>query len=204
MNFINDKFLKNKTINKKEAQTFFNIYQQLGLAWEFLGLQCKHWDNYKKIKNKKETCKICGKVKGNENFYILLPKTGPKKMGAILSPNSKKTFKNKKEAQILNDTIDFYGAILNVDVFNSYKSNLFGNKHEINIAEDRIVKLKERGIECSLDKHLIHIKFDKIKIKPGEKYSGFPWEIKKKDLKKFPVIFDFDKNNNFLGLTILR
>ncbi len=37
-----------------------------------------------------------------------------------------------------------------------------------------------------------------------KKYGGFPWEIKKKDLKNFPVIFDFDKNYRFLGITILR
>ncbi len=36
-----------------------------------------------------------------------------------------------------------------------------------------------------------------------EKYGGFPWDISKAKLKKFPVIFDFDEEYNLLGLTIL-
>ncbi len=40
---------------------------------------------------------------------------------------------------------------------------------------------------------------DKKGKKPGKKkYGSFPWEIKKKDLKNFPVIFDFDENYKFL------
>lgn len=62
MDFVNNKFLNKKNIDKKEFQNFFNIYQQLGLAWEFLGAQCKHWDGYKVVRDKK-TCRICGKIK---------------------------------------------------------------------------------------------------------------------------------------------
>ena len=160
MDFISNNFLHGKTINKKEFQIYFNIYQQLGLAWEFLGLHCRHHEGYKKTKD-------------------------------------------KKEAEIVNDTIDFYGAFVNVDVHNSYKSRLFGR--EINIADERIVSLKESGIECHVDRHLIHIKMNKSKKAPGkEKYGGFPWEIRRQHLKNFPVIFDYDENYQFLGLTILR
>lgn len=205
LDFVSNNFLNNKKLSKKELQIFFNIYQQLGLAWEFLGLQCKHWDGYKKTKDGKEVCKICGKVKGVDEFYYLLSKEGPKKLGAKLKPNSKKTFKNKKEATIINDTIDFHGAIVNVDVHNSYKSNLLDKKHGINIAAERVVRLKESGVECYIDQHLIYVKMNKARKKPGkEKYGGFPWEIKKKDLKNFPVIFEFDENYQFLGLEILR
>ena len=205
LDFVSNNFLNNKKLSKKELQIFFNIYQQLGLAWEFLGLQCKHWDGYKKTKDAKEVCKICGKVKGVDEFYYLLPREGSKKLGARLKPNSKKTFKNKKEATIINDTIDFHGAIVNVDVHNSYKSNLLGKKHGINIAAERLVKLKENGVECHIDRHLIYVKMNKTGRKLGkEKYGGFPWEIKKKDLKNFPVIFEFDENYQFLGLEILR
>jgi hypothetical protein len=62
MDFVNNNFLDSEKISKKEFQVFFNIYQQLGLAWEFLGLQCKHWDGYKKTRDNKETCKICGEI----------------------------------------------------------------------------------------------------------------------------------------------
>lgn len=41
MNFVSRNFLS-KNIGKKKLQMYFNIYQQLGLAWEFLGLQCEH------------------------------------------------------------------------------------------------------------------------------------------------------------------
>lgn len=199
MDYVSN-FLNNEKISEKDLQIFFRIYQQLGLAWEFLGLRCGHWEGYKKTKNNNEVCKICGKVKGVDDSYYLFPKEGPKKLGTKLKPNSKKTFENKREAKILNDTINFHGALINVDIHNSYKSTLTG--HRINIAADRIVQLKERGIECYIDQHLINITVTK---ETGKKlYGGFPWEIRKKDLINFPVIFDFDENHQFIGLTILR
>jgi hypothetical protein len=203
MDFVSDNFLDSEKIDKKEFETFFNIYQQLGLAWEFLGLQCNHWDGYKKTKDKKETCKICGKVKGADDFYILLPKKGHKKLGVKVKPNSKKTFENQRDAEIVNDAIDFYGALVRMDVHNSYKSSLFGKG--INMAAERIVSVKEENVECHIDEHLIHIRLLDADKKLGQKrYGGFPWEIKKKDLKHFPIIFDFDGEHRFLGLTILR
>ncbi len=203
MDFVSKSFLNRKGIAEKKAQLFFNIYQQLGTAWEFLGLQCKHWEGYNKIKDGKEACKICGHIKGVDEFYYLLQKKGIKKIGMKLRPNSKKTFEDKRKAQIVNDTINFYGALVNVDVHNSYKSSLFGDK--INIAAERGVSLKEYDIECHIDQHLISIKMNKGRKKFGKKkYGGFPWEIRKKDLKNFPVIFDFDEKYRFLGLTILK
>lgn len=74
MDFISEKFLADEKAAGKNFQLYFNIYQQLGLAWEFLGLQCWHWDGYRKTRYKKEVCKICGKVKGIENDYYLSPK----------------------------------------------------------------------------------------------------------------------------------
>jgi hypothetical protein len=83
-----------------------------------------------------------------------------------------------------------------------YRNN---GKHQINMAAERIVKLKESGIECHIDQHLIYIKMNDTGEKLGKmKYGGFSWEIKRKNLKHFPVIFDFDENHRFLGLTILR
>jgi len=203
MDFVSKNFLDGQKMGKKEFQIFFNIYQQLGLAWEFLGLQCKHWDGYKKTRDKNETCKICGKVRGVDEFHILLPQKGPKKLGVKAKPNSKKTFETKKDAEIVNDTIDFYGALVNVDVHNSYKSSLFGKG--INIAAERIVKVKEENVECSIDRYLVHIRLIDKDRKLGEKrYGGFPWEIRRKDLRNFPVIFDFDEKCRFLGLTILK
>ncbi|MDP2207409.1 MAG: hypothetical protein Q8K98_01375 [Bacteroidota bacterium] len=205
LDFISNNFLNKKGISKKELHIFFNIYQQLGLTWEFLGLQCKHWNGYKKTKEAKICCKICGKIKGIGESYYMLPAKGLKIIGTKLNPNSKKTFKTKKEATIVNDIISFHGSILNVDVHNSYRSSYFGNKYAINLAAERIVSLKESGVECSIDPYLIHVKTNKTKNKRGKrKFGGFPWEIRKKDLKQFPVLFEFSENYQFLGLTIFR
>ena len=78
-------------------------------------------------------------------------------------------------------------------------------KHKVNIAAERIVMLKEKGIKCHIDQHLIDIELNNAgkKISKG-RYGGFPWEIKKKNLRNFPVIFDFDKNYQLIGLSILR
>lgn len=67
MDFVSNKFLSDERAAGKDFQMYFNIYQQLGLAWEFLGQQCKHWDGYKKTREKHEVCRICGKVKGVED-----------------------------------------------------------------------------------------------------------------------------------------
>lgn len=202
MDFISDNFLQNEKLGKKKLQIYFNIYQELGVAWEFLGLQCKHWDGYKRTRDKKEVCRICGKVKDADESYILLPQKGLKKIGVKSKPNSKRTFETKKEAEIINDTINFHGALINVDVHNSYKSKLF---KEINIADERIVRLREGNIECSIDNHLISIELlVKNKRTVRKTYGSFPWEIRRKDLHNFPVIFEHDNRHKFLGLTIFK
>ena len=205
MDFISDNFLNREDITEEECQVYFNIYQQLGYAWEFWSLQCDHMDGYEKIKGNKEACKICGKIKGIDELFYLLPTKGSKKIGSIARPNSRKTFKNKKESTILNDRINFHGAQINVDVHNAYKSKLFRDKETITIAAERIVELNESGVECHVDQYLIHIRLAGRKKKPAkQEYGGFPWEIRKKDLKNFPVIFEYDDDYNFLGLIIFR
>ena len=200
MDFVSERFLCDDKSNTKEFKLYFNIYQQLGLAWEFLSLQCLHWDGYRRARDKKEVCKICGKVKDVADGHCLLPRDKLKTIGRRTMPNSRKTFENKSEATLIKDTIKFHGAILSVDVHNSYKSSVFGK--EINMAAERIVELKERGITCSIDPYLTHVALDNKKGK--KKYGGFPWELTQEHLKKFPVIFDFDEDYNLLGLTILR
>lgn len=203
MDYISNNFLDKENISEGKLRIYFNIYQQLGLAWEFLGMQCKHWDGYKKIKDKK-ICRICGKFKDVDDFYYLIPMESFKEIGKMLKPNSKKTFNNKKEAEILDDTIKFHGALLNVDVHNSYKSDLWKSENEISIAAERNVELKERGIKCYIDGYLVNIELNSKGRKIGkEKYGGFPWEIKRKKLRNFPVIFDYDENYRLIGLTIL-
>jgi hypothetical protein len=204
MDFVCDNYLNKEGVPEKEQERFADIYQQLGQVWEFLALQCKHWDGYKKTRKNKEVCLICGTVKGAEESHILLQTKGPKKIGRAVNPNSRKTFSSKKEARIINDSIRFHGALIDVDVHNSYKSNLF-KEHEINIAAERNVTLNERGVEYTIGKHRIDLDIEKPK-KKGSKppYGNFAFELRKKDLKHFPVIFKFDDDFKFLGLTIIR
>ncbi len=93
---------------------------------------------------------------------------------------------------------------LAVDVHNSYKSNLFGAGHAITVAAERSVTLTESGINCRVDNHVVDVKLeDRSKVKSKKPpYGGFPSELSKKALEHFPVIFRFDDNYKFLGLTI--
>jgi hypothetical protein len=140
-----------------------------------------------------------------DETHIILPARGHKKIGKKLMPTSKKTFKTKMGAQILADSIDFHGAKLKIDVHNSYKSRVFGDKSGINLAAERIVELKESGIKCSVSQHRIDIQVAPEK-KKGSKpdYSNFVSELRKKDLEHFPVILHFDDSFKFSGLTILK
>ena len=47
MDFVCDNYLNKEGVKEEEIEVFADIYQQLGLAWEHLGLQCKHWDGYR-------------------------------------------------------------------------------------------------------------------------------------------------------------
>jgi hypothetical protein len=205
MDFVCDNYLNKEGVPEKEQERFADIYQQLGQVWEFLALQCKHWDGYKKNREKKEVCRICGTVKGVEENHILLQAKGPKKIGRAVRPNSRRTFPTQKEASIIKDSIRFHGALLDVDVHNSYRTSLFKGDHEISIAAERNVTLKERDVECTIGKHTIDLDVEKPK-KKGSKppYGNFAFELRKKDLKHFPVIFKFDDDLTFLGLTVLR
>lgn len=204
MDFVSENSLRG---DRKVAtqQVYFDIYQALGLAWEFLGLQCQHWDGYSRNRDGRLVCRICGKIKGVQEQYWLPTPSGIRRVGRRALPTSKRISETKNKAQILHDQIVFHGAFLDVDVHNSYKSRLLGKGREISIAADRIVTLKESGVKCSVDEHVIDIDIEQPKGKTRKpRYGGFPWEISSAKLKLFPVIFRFDGQYRFLGLTILR
>jgi len=203
MDFISSQF-KNNTHDKKDVRAYYDVYQLLGSAWEFLSLQCDHRKGYKRTRNGENVCRTCGTVKDAKESYILLPHSGLKCIGQKKRPNSKEIFAAKKKAQITKDTIVFHGATLNVDVHNAYKTRLGQLGKPINIAADRIVTLKERGVECSVDDFMIAIRLSRDKSSPREpEYGGFPWELKKDHLKNFPVLFEFNRNHKLRGLSIL-
>ncbi len=182
---------------------FAAIYQQLGLAWELLALQCKHWDGFRKTRSRQLSCPICGKVKGAGDQWLLLPAKGPKAIGRTLFPTSTRTFASKKEAAVDDDDIRFHGARLTVQVHNAYKSKMFREGNDINIAADRIVRLREGEVECWLDTHLLHVRW---KPRDGRRrrlpYGAVVSELRKDELKKFPVILEYDDEYRLLGVNV--
>ncbi len=203
MNYVVDNFLTKRVIAIKKAKVFYSIYQQLGLLWDFLGSQCKHWDGYKK-KDDKFLCRICGRVKGTKESYYLLPVIGQKVIGKNVRPG-KDNFKkvSKKEAQILNDTIKFHGAKLNVSVSNGYISKLDKLSKEINVSADRVITLQEDKLIVEISKYIASMKI-KGRGKQIPIYGGFLWELPKKILKRMPVILSYDKYGKLVELELLK
>src|SRR3989304_5214781 len=93
------KHISGESPPKATQNTYFNIYQALGLAWEFLGLQCKHWDGYKRNRDGKQVCRICGKIKGVQEGFFLLTDSRMKKIGRGAGPTSKKTLVQNRKTQ---------------------------------------------------------------------------------------------------------
>jgi hypothetical protein len=186
-----------------EARRLAEIYQQLGRAWEFLALQCTHRSGWRKLRDGKSACKLCGTICGVREQWLLLPRDGKKTIGRRALPNSKRTLPNRKAATVVNDTIDFHGAKLNVEVLNPHRSRFF-RKHDWTIAADRLVRLEEGGIDVRFDSHLVTVELRKHKRGEMPPYSHFVWELPRKLLKKFPVMLQFDKRRRFTGLVIFK
>lgn len=202
MDYIADEYLCRRKISQKDITMFYSIYQQLGCLWEFLSLQCKHADGYKK-KDNKFLCKICGQAKDTKQHYYLLPILGKKIIGRMVKPRKDNLEKlSRKEAEIVNDTIKFYGAKLNVSVFSSYPSRLGKTGDKMNIAADRMVTLEENGLIIDISKYITGIRIKKM-IKQGPICGGFLWELPKKILKKMPIILSCDKNGKLAEIELL-
>ena len=203
MDFISHRYLARGPA--KRAAAFYDVYQQLGIAWEHLALQCRHWDGYRKVSGGKLACRSCGKIKGSKERWLLLPVHGQKVMGCKTHPNSPEVFSTKQAATITEDRVQFHGATLRVSVHNQYKSRLFRGKHDITIAKDRIVRLFEDGMECWLDTYGVHLKLPPqgTPMKPLP-YSAFIWELPKRKLQNFPVMLEYDTRNRLQGVVIFR
>ncbi|MBI5528575.1 MAG: hypothetical protein HY897_19765 [Deltaproteobacteria bacterium] len=189
---------------RRNDERFAEIYLQLGWAWEFLALQCRHWDGFRRTREGHDACRICGKIKGTDDGWFLFPSKGPVTLGQKRFPHKRRDCPDKKAAMIDAGTIRFHGAKLSVEVHDGYKTNWPGSKHAMNIAADRIVRVIEGDVECWLDSHLVHVKWkrpDGRRRKPV--YGGFPWELPKKLLRKFPVILEHADRGRLVGVNIL-
>jgi hypothetical protein len=205
MSFISDRYLARKRLPDKLAGSFDEVYQQLGVAWEHLALQCRHWDGYRQVRGGKLACRICGKIKGTEERWVLLPAKGQKVIGHKIRPNSAHVFPNKQAASITEDSIQFHGATLRVSVHNRYQSKLFRGKHDITVADDRIVRLFEDGMECWIDSYLVRVKLHPRRHRAQKPaYGAFASELPKTKLKKWPVLFRYDDRDQLQGIEIFR
>lgn len=189
----------------KEARRFAEIYQQLGLAWEFLALQCKHRGGWRKLRDGKSACKVCGLIRGEKEHWLVLPREGKKTIGRRSLPDSKRTFPNRKAGTVVNDAIEFHGAKLNVEVLNPHRStSRWMRGRDWTISEDRLVRLEEGGVEVSFCSFQVEVKLRKHKRGEMPPYSHFVSELPRKFLKKFPVMLQFDQRRRFTGLVIFK
>ncbi|MBI4515304.1 MAG: hypothetical protein HY699_05755 [Deltaproteobacteria bacterium] len=188
----------------RPAEHFTELYQQLGMLWEFLALQCRHAEGWRKTREGTSVCRTCGTVRNAGEDWVLLPRRGRKIVGRKLSPNSRETFPNKKAASIVDDTIEFHGVKVVVGVHNAYRSRLIRREKTITIAADRIVRVNEDGIECWLDTHLAEIKIRKRERADLPPYHAFVFELPKRALKRFPLLVAYDAHGKLVGVTIFR
>jgi len=191
--------------NSAAGRQLAEIYQQLGLAWEFLVLQCKHRCGWRKLPAGRVACKICGLIRGGREPWLLLPRDGKKAIGRHTLPNSRRTFPNRRSATVVNDTIDFHGAKLNVEVLNEHRRRRRGFRKPDRIsAAERLVRLNEGGMAVRFDTHLVTVELRKRQRGEKPPYSHFVWELPRKFLKNFPVMLQFDKRRRFTGLVIFK
>jgi uncharacterized protein YuzE len=189
----------------KPAERFAEVYQQLGMLWEFLALQCSHAEGWRTTRGGSLVCRTCGTARNVEEHWLLLPRRGRKVVGRRLFPNSSDTFPNKKSASIVNDSIDFHGVKVAVGVHNAYRSRLMrGKRGAVTIAADRIVRVDEDGIECWLDTHLVEIKVRKRARSEPPPYHAFASELPKRILKRFPLLIAYNGRGKLVGVTIFK
>ncbi len=197
---------KHPSLDKgEEGERMGEIYQQLGELWEFLSLQCPHRAGWRKTREGRTACKVCGTVRDVEERWLLLPRNGQKRIGSRVKPNSTKTFRNKKQASILEDSIRFHGAKAKVDAHNAYRSKqLAKGDLDIAVAAERLVDIEEGGVECSFGDLQIHLKLKKHK--PGERppSGAFVSELPKAVLEKLPLLIEFDENDEMVGVEVFR
>jgi hypothetical protein len=183
------------------AEQLAEAYQLLGLAWEFLALQCRHTEGFRRTREGKRACRICGTIAGTDETWILLPQRGRKVVGRHAQPNSAKIFPNQRTARLIDDTIRFHGAKLRVEVQNGYRSRLSGTR-DISVAADRMVKLVEAGVECDVDRHMVSLRFQPRKRGVEPPCGSFVFELPRKALRRFPVLLEYDRRGRFVGLCV--
>ena len=188
-----------------EGRRMGELYQQLGELWEFLALQCPHREGWRKTREGRKVCKVCGTVRDAEEYWLLLRRKGRKSIGRRVTPNSKETFPNKKQALIVEDSIRFHGAKIKVDVHNAYRSKLFPKDDlDIAIAAERLVDVEEDGVECSFSPSQVRLRLKKRQRGERPPSGAFVFELPKNVLKKLPLLIEFDEKDEMVAVGIFR
>ena len=104
---------------------------------------------------------------------------------------------------MLNDTISYHGARLNVEVLNPHRSRFFRDRN-VTVASDRIVTLTETEVECRVDTHMITVRLERRRKGSRPLAGALASELSKKDLERCPIIMEFDDDDKFAGITIFR
>ena len=185
------------------AKRLAEIYQQLGLAWEFLALQCAHESGFSKMRDGKRTCRTCGTLEDATERWVLLPRTGKKQIGQRRFPDAVRTFPSRKAATLVDDSLAFHGATIRVRVQNAYRSSLF-RRHAITIAADRMVDLCEGGVECGVDTHMVRVRLRPRKKGVKPPYGALVSELSRKELGRFPLLVEYDDGGELVGVCIFR
>jgi hypothetical protein len=184
------------------ARRLAEIYQQLGLTWELLALQCRHPRGFTRVSDAKHACPICGTIEEAKERWLLLPREGKKRVGLRRFPDSTATFPSRKSATLVNDSLVFHGAQVRVRVQNAYRSKV-PREHAITIAADRIVELREGGVECDVDTRMISVR-TRSRKRGEPPFGAFAWELPHKQLRKFPLLLEYDRRGEFVGVCIFR
>jgi len=124
-------------------------------------------------------------------------------IGGRALPTTRKVLANRKAATVLNDTISYHGARLNVEVLNPHRSRFFRDRN-ITVASDRIVTLTESDVECRVDTHMVVVRLEKRRKGARPLAGALAGELSKKDLQRCPIIMEFDDHDQFAGITIFR
>lgn len=112
-------------------------------------------------------------------------------------------FPNRKAGTVVNDTIDFHGAKLNLKVLNEHRSRLFRSMN-ISCSAERLVRLDEDGVEVRFSEGMIIFRLKNHRRGERPPATGFVSDLPRKRLKKSPVLLGYDERGDFVELTIFK
>lgn len=189
--------------SRRNQRALAEIYQMLALAWEFLALQCRHLDGWRRAKDGTSVCRVCGTRRDAAEHWLLLPRSGRKVIGRMTRPTSRRTLSDRAAATVLKDELSFHGVRLQVEVLNPHRSRLFRGS-EVNIMADRLVKVGESGAECSFDDFSVRLQLGKRARGAEPPFGALLSELPRRMLRELPVMVEYDRWNRLVGVIAFK